>query len=332
MRFQLMTGCLVAGAMMLSGCGGGSETSSGSTEGASGSPEAASKVIGITLMTLSNPFFVELGDAAKAEAEKNGFTVNAVLSGESGENQANQIRDLISQGVAAIIISPNDHFGVGEVIKEANAAKIPVFTADTGCTDKSAKVTSNVMTDNLGGGVLAGQAIIEALDKKGGEVLVLTYDDAQSCLQRVTGFKKKIEEWNKANPDALVKIVDELPGKAEQEASKQATEDALNAHPNLGAVFAINDPSAIGAVVAIENAKKQSSIKVVGFDGQMIGKEYIRDGRIFADPIQFPKVIGKKTVEQIVAYFNGDVPESEILIDTALYYQKDAQADPDLKK
>ena len=332
MRFQLMTGCLVAGAMMLSGCGGGSETSSGSTEGASGSPEAASKVIGITLMTLSNPFFVELGDAAKAEAEKNGFTVNAVLSGESGENQANQIRDLISQGVAAIIISPNDQFGVGEVIKEANAAKIPVFTADTGCTDKSAKVTSNVMTDNLGGGVLAGQAIIEALDKKGGEVLVLTYDDAQSCLQRVTGFKKKIEEWNKANPDALVKIVDELPGKAEQEASKQATEDALNAHPNLGAVFAINDPSAIGAVVAIENAKKQSSIKVVGFDGQMIGKEYIRDGRIFADPIQFPKVIGKKTVEQIVAYFNGDVPESEILIDTALYYQKDAQADPDLKK
>lgn len=311
------------GAFVLSGCGENPSPDKGADQ--------SSKVIGVSLMTLSNPFFVELGDAAKEEADKHGFTINAVLSGDNGEKQANQMRDFISQGVAAIIIAPTDHYGIGEVIKEANAKNIPVFTADTGCTDKTAKVICNVMTDNFGGGVFAGQAIIEALDNKGGEVLVLSYDDAQSCLLRVEGFKKKIGEWNAANPDAEIKIVAELPGKAEQDASKQATEDALNAHPNLNAVFAINDPSAIGAVVAIENAKKQDSIKVVGFDGQRIGKEYIRDGKIFADPIQFPKLIGKTTVQKIAAYFNGDTVEKEILIDTALYYQKDAQNDPDLK-
>ena len=217
------------------------------------------------------------------------------------------------------------------MIKEANAANIPVFTADTGCTDETAQVVSNVMTDNFGGGVFAGQAIIEALGEKGGDVLVLSYDDAQSCLLRVEGFKKKVNEWNEANPSAKINIVAELPGKAEQDASKQATEDALNAHPNRAAVFAINDPSAIGAVVAIENAGKQEQIKVVGFDGQKIGKEYIRDGKIFADPIQFPREIGKTTVQQIAAYFNGEEVEKEILIDTKLYYQKDAQADPELK-
>ena len=48
------------------------------------------------------------------------------------------MRDFISQGVSAIIIAPTDHYGIGEVIKEANAKNIPVFTADTGCTDQSA--------------------------------------------------------------------------------------------------------------------------------------------------------------------------------------------------
>ena len=316
---------LVVASFLLGSCGGDKPRDESRDD------TSSSKVIGVSLMTLSNPFFVELGDAIKTEAAKNGFMVKAVLSGENGEQQANQVRDFISQGVAAIIIAPNDHYGIGEVIKEANALNIPVFTADTGCTDKSAEVTCNVMTDNFGGGVFAGQAIIEALDKKGGEVLILSYDDAQSCLLRVQGFKKKIGEWNAANPDATIKIVAELPGKAEQDASKQAAEDALNAHPNLSAIFAINDPSAIGAVVAIENANKQSSIKVVGFDGQLLGKEYIRDGRIFADPIQFPKLIGRTTVQKIAAFFNGDTVEKEILIETKLYYQKDAKADPDLK-
>ena len=335
-KFLTMAAC-VASAMVLTGCGGQSSSTGGEEKPGDKPVEAAapstdsSKVIGVTLMTLSNPFFVELGDAVKEEAAKHGFTVKAVLSGENGENQANQVRDLISQGVSAIVLAPNDHYGIGEVIKEANAKGIPVFAADTGCTDKSAKVVSTVMTDNFGGGKLAGQAIIEALDKKGGEVLVLSYDDAQSCIQRVNGFKEAIGEWNKANPDAQVKIVSEQPGKAEQNASKQATEDVLNANPNLGAVFAINDPSAIGAVVAIENAKKQDSIKVVGFDGQKIGKEYIRDGKIFADPIQFPKQIGATTVKQIAKYFAGDEVEPVILIDTALYYQKDAKEDPELK-
>ena len=69
----------------------------------------------------------------------------------------------------------------------------------------------------------------------------------------------------------------------------------------------------------------------MGFDGQKIGKIAIRDGRIFADPIQFPKLIGRMTVEQVVKYFNGETIKAEISIDTKLYYQADARADPDLK-
>jgi ribose transport system substrate-binding protein len=309
---------------MLTGCGGEKSDST------PGDEPTASKVIGITLMTTSNPFFVTLGEAAKEEARKHGFEVS-ILSGENAERQANQITDFISQGVDAIIIAPNDHFAVGDAIKKANAANIPVFTADTGCTDKSAVVTSNVMTDNHGGGVMAGEAMIRALDGKGGKVLILSFDDAQSCLLRVVGFRERIDAYNAEHPNALINIVAELPGKAAQDPSKLATEDQIVVHSDLAGIFAINDPSALGAVVAVENAQKSEQIKIVGFDGQRIGKEAIRDGKIFADPIQFPKQIGAITVQQIVKYLNGDEPEAEILIPTKLYFQADALSDPELQ-
>ena len=121
----------------------------------------------------------------------------------------------------------------------------------------------------------------------------------------------------------------ELPGQAEQDASKKATEDALNAYEDLSGIFAINDPSALGAAVAVHNAKKQRTIKIIGFDGQPIGKQAIRRGDIYADPIQFPEEIGRKVVQQIAKYLNGDAVEREILIPAKLYFQSDAKNDPE---
>ena len=60
-------------------------------------------------------------------------------------------------------------------------------------------------------------------------------------------------------------------------------------------------------------------------------KQAIKDGKIFADPIQFPDLIGKKTVELMMEYFAGNEVEKEVLIPTRLYRQEDGKNDPDLK-
>ncbi|MCM8526658.1 MAG: substrate-binding domain-containing protein [Lentisphaeraceae bacterium] len=311
---------LLSISLILAGCG----------KSDAGKETQTKKVIAISVMTMGNPFFVELAEAAKAEAAKHGYKT-IIVGGEEADNQAKQIRDFITKKVDAIIISPKDTKAIGSPIKEANAAGIPVFTADTGCTDESAKVICNVMTDNYGGGKLAAQAMIEALENKGGKVLILDYNNAQSCQERVKGFKEIISEYNSKSPGAKIDIVAELPGQASEEPSKKATEDQLNATPDLAGVFAINDPSALGAVVALKQAGKLERVKVIGFDGQMIGKIAIKKGEIYADPIQFPKEIGAKTVQQIIAYKNGDKVESEILIPTKLYRQEDAQKDSELE-
>jgi ribose transport system substrate-binding protein len=96
-------------------------------------------------------------------------------------------------------------------------------------------------------------------------------------------------------------------------------------------VFAINDPSALGARAAIEKAGKQAQVKIIGFDGQADGKRAILDGKIYADPIQFPDRIATLAVESIVRYFDGESVPPVQLIPTALYRQADAEKEAGVK-
>jgi len=85
-------------------------------------------------------------------------------------------------------------------------------------------------------------------------------------------------------------------------------------------------------VAALEKGGKLAQVKVVGFDGMPEGKQAIKAGQIYADPIQFPDKIGRTAVQTIRKYLDGDDVPSETLIPTALYRKADAEKDPALKK
>jgi len=288
-------------------------------------------LIGLTVMSSENPFFNVLAKAAEAEAQKNGFDME-ILSGDNDpEKQDRQIKDFIAKKVAAIIISPCNAHAIGASIKSANQAGIPVFMADTGCTDETAEVVSTIETANFEGGIQAGKGMIELLGEQGGEILILDFKAAESCLKRVAGFKQVIQAHNEGNPEARIKIVSELNSGGRRDIGNQSTSDALQAHPNLKAIFAINDPAALGAYAALEKAGKQNDIQIIGFDGMPEGKQAIKDGKIYADPIQFPDKIGQMTVQTIMKYFEGEEVQAKIEIPTYLYKKSDADKDPVLK-
>ena len=90
------------------------------------------------------------------------------------------------------------------------------------------------------------------------------------------------------------------------------------------------DPSALGALGALENAGKADQVVIIGFDGQPEGKQAIKDGKIFADPIQFPDRMGIEVVQAIVKHSKGEEVPPAIWIPTKLYRQEDAAEDPDL--
>lgn len=279
--------------------------------------QAPKKTIGMSVLTMTNPFFKEIADVFTAEMNRHGYDVVVVSAEKDQARQKAQVEDFLVKKVSAIVLCPCESKTVGAAIRLANARDVPVFTADIACLDPEAKVVTHVATDNRDGGKQAARAMIEALGPAGGKVLILDMKELESCIQRVKGFKEVIAAHNAAGKGGAIAIVAELNGGGDKEQGAKTTTDALVRFPDLAGIFAINDPSALGAYSAL--GPRAGQVKIIGFDGQPEGKEAIRTGKIYADPIQHPDAIGRQTAEAVLGYFRGDTPAAEVLIPTELY-------------
>lgn len=270
--------------------------------------------IGVSILSSTNPFFVEIGDVITAEAERNGYEVQVVSSDFDPNKQFNQVQDFIVNGFDAIVLTPADSRAVGSAVKEANNAGIPVFTADIAVLAEGVDVVSHIATDNYQAGRMAASAMIEATGGSG-QIGIIDHPAIESVILRTKGFQ---DELNESDGHSL-EVVSILPGGGVKDLGFKAMQDMLQSYPNISGIFAINDPSALGAVAALEDANKLQNVKVVSVDGQKEGIDAINQGKIFADAVQHPDWIGEKTVQAIIAYMNGEAVESEILIPTDLY-------------
>ena len=175
-------------------------------------PAPAKKgTIGVTLLTLQNPFFKVIGDSITAEAAKHGYDTIVLSADTDVARQANHVKDFIVKKCVAIVLSPCESRSIVPVIQEANAAGIPVLTVDIPCNEPGVKLLTQVATDNYGGGKEAGVAMIEALGAAGGKVAILHFKQAESCRLRVKGFREVIDAHN-AKAGAKINLVMELDG------------------------------------------------------------------------------------------------------------------------
>jgi len=336
---------LVLGAALL-GCGGSgvdvSSTKDSHTDepsGASNSTNPASSTepakkrgtIGYSAMDMGNPFFQIIADTLKRDAAAAGFDVIVENAGRDVKAQAEHLDGFIAKRVTAIVLNPCDRLSAGPSIKKANEQGIPVFTCDTQCVAAGVKIAGHVGTDNEGGGELAGEAMIEALGERGGKVFIVDFPSANSCVLRVKGFRAVIDAHNKDRQDGQIEIVGQQDGGGEPNLGYSVTTAAIQSHPDLAGLFAINDPSGLGAYTALEQASKAEQVTIVAFDGHKEGKQAIKDGKFYADPIQFPDKMGQQTVEKILKYLKGEEFEAVTLLPTALYRKADAEQDPELE-
>ncbi|MEX1048510.1 MAG: substrate-binding domain-containing protein [Akkermansiaceae bacterium] len=323
MKILLIT-LVACTAAFLTGCEKPADTTS------TGADPGSKGTIGVSLLTLDNPFFKVIGDNITAEGTKQGYNVIVVSGDKDVAKQSNQIKDFIVKKVSAIVLSPCDSKSIVPVIQEANAAGIPVFTVDIPCNEPGVKIVTQISTDNYGGGKDGAQAMIEALGEAGGEIAVLHFKQVESCQLRVKGFTEVINAHNESGK-AKIDIVTELESGGAKDVGYKAAEDALQAHSDLRGIFAINDPAALGARAALEKAGKEQQVVIIGFDGQPEGKQAIKDGKIYADPVQFPDKMGVQIVGAIIRHSKGETLPPQILIPTSLYRRADALKDPELK-
>jgi ribose transport system substrate-binding protein len=313
-RFLRLIAALSAGLLLFTHCNSGDQQSRTSGDTTS---KVSSLTIGVTLLTRTHPFYQDLEAGLQEAADALGFNLLVTAGEFDVARQKDQINDFIVRKVNAIIVAPCDSRSIGTAIKSANSAGIPVFTADIACLAEGVKIVSHIASDNVAGGALAATAIIDAIGESG-TVAIIDHPEVESVIQRVRGFEEEL-----ANHPGI-RIAAKLSGHGVKDQAFRTAEDILQSNPDLDAIFGINDDSALGALAAVEKAGKANRVRIVGFDAVPEAREAIAAGRLYADVIQQPSVIGAKTIEAIRSYFAGGVVAPSILVPCALYTQADA--------
>jgi len=240
--------------------------------------------IGLSVSTLNNPFFVSLKDGVMKEAKANGMHVTVVDAQNDSAKQVNDIQDLLQQGVDVLLINPTDSAAISTAVQSANEVGVPVITLDRS-SDKG-KVETLVASDNIKGGKMAANYIIDQVGKNAKVVELQRVPGASATRERGKGFHEIA--------DKELQVVESQSAHFDRTEGLNVMENLIQGHPDIKAVFAQNDEMALGALEAINSSGK--NIVVVGFDGNDDALKSIKDGKLNATVAQQPELIGKLAV------------------------------------
>ena len=264
------------------------------------------KTIGFVVTTLSNPYFVTMTEAAKAEIKNDpGFEllVQAPERAVDAAAQVDLVENLVAQHVKALCIVPADSKGILPAIAKANQAGIPVLILDNkidkDLADKEGvRTVTFIGSDNFAGGRLAGEYMIKKLPK-GGDVAILEgVSGVEAAIQRKAGFMAALSSASQ------LRVAASQPADWDREKGLNVFQNILQAHPNIKGVFAANDEMALGAVQAIHAAGKDHQIVVVGFDAIKDSLDAIRRGDMNATVAQLPAEVGRLGVKYSIDVIN----------------------------
>ena len=239
------------------------------------------------------------------EAAKYHYHLDIQSANRNRETQQAEIERFIKTPVDAIVVTPFDSNEINSSIAEANAAQIPVFTADIERSGNSTDVVAHVGSDNFAGGKLAGQLMCKAVGKSG-EIVIIDEENVTSVSDRVAGFKSELQQRC-----PLVRVVSVDSDGTGREAMAETLKILQNGPADITGIFGINDDSALGAVDAVARDGLKGKIAIVGYDGMPAARRAIDTGDLFGDVVQDPDAIGATTILTIHTYFTqGKVPRS----------------------
>ncbi|MCZ8517922.1 MULTISPECIES: ABC transporter substrate-binding protein [Paenibacillus] len=299
--------------IILSACSSGANPAGGAKSDAQPASAAKKLRIGLTVPTLSNPFFVAMSKGAQEAASKFNAEVITVSADQDLAKQTAQIEDFITKKVDLILLSPFDSKGIAAAVAQAKAANIPVIAVD-GFAEGG--INSVVMSDNVMAGTLAGEYLAKRLNGKG-NIVIMDGPPVSAVTDRIRGF----EEVMKKYPE--IKVLSKQNGEGNREKALSVMENILQANKKIDAVFAINDPEGVGIKIAAEQAGRGSEFFIVGVDGAPDAVTALKEKKAFAaTSAQFPNEMVIKAVELGLQLKEGKSIESKVLIPVELIAQE----------
>ncbi len=264
--------------------------------------------VALTVGDLGNPFFVQVAHGAEAQAkhinDKVQFT--ALSSNYDVDNQSNQIDKFVSSHVNLILLGAADSKGIAPAVQRAKQAGVTVVAVDVGA---EGGVDATVTSNNKQAGTEDGVYLAKRLNGKG-QIVIVNGPPVTAVTDRVTGFLEEI----KKHPDIKILSQDQNAG-GNREGGLRVMSGLLTAFKQIDAVFAINDPTAIGCDLAAKQAQRKEFF-ILGVDGSPDIVPFLKDpaSLIAATAAQDPYLMAEEAVKIGYDDMEGKKPKDELTL------------------
>ena len=247
--------------------------------------------IGVTVTDLGNPFFVRIARSIEQTARRiigPNVQVFVVSSAYDLARQNEQIDAFIKKKVDLIVLIAADSLAIEPAVHRAQAHGIPVVALDV----RAAGADATLTTDNVQAGELACQYIADRLNGIG-NLVIISGPPVSAISDRLSGCRSVLDK----SPGIHLLSAERNGGGSTEGAFVRMT-DVLTAFPHIDAVFAINDPTAVGVEEASRQAKRREFF-IVGVDGSPKVRQRLNDtdSLIVATVAQKPDLLARKAVE-----------------------------------
>ena len=273
-------------------------------------PVAKHKIFGVSYMIMNNPFYKIINNEILKVVEKNNDTLITLDPELDVDKQNEQIYKFIDAKVDGIFINPIDFEQIEPALQAAKRANIPVIIIDAPVSDESL-VNCTIVSDNYDAGVQCAKDMMERLDSA--NIVLLKHTTAKSAKERIEGFLSVIDNNKK------YKVINEAECDGQLEIAMPKMQEIIEETPDIDVVMALNDPSALGALAALEKNNK-NDVMVYGIDGTpeikaLIGRNQMIVGTVAQSPIK----MGQIAVENMYNILNGKKKiEKNIIIPISL--------------
>lgn len=303
MKIKKILALMVTGTMLMTMGGCNAITIDGEEnvrEGSSGN------VIGFSVSTLNNPFFVTLTEGAKKAASEKNVELVVVDAGDDAAKQTSDIEDLVSRNVGVLIVNPVDSDAVAPAVKSAMSQGIKVIAVDRGVN--GVDVDCQIASDNVAGARMATEYLMELVGEGAKVAELQGVPGASATIDRGEGFHQVA--------DKSLQVAASQTANFNRAEGMTVMENILQSDGAIKGVFAHNDEMALGAVEAVAASGKD--IKIVGFDATDDAQKAVKDGKMAATVAQKPDKMGETAIETAVKIMAGETADKSIPVEVEL--------------
>lgn len=245
----------------------------------------SSRVIGLVVPDIINPFFPEIARAVEDVAYKAGYTVVLCNSDENSEKEKQYVDVLLRSNVDGFIVAASTQNSTSYL-----NLTVPIVAIDRKCGEDIPVVYS----DNFEGSKKAAELLIE----KGCKYLahIRGPRNTSSANERYEGFLAAV-----ANKNIWYTVVESKFNKQESEKTAIAL---LKEHPQIDGIAAGNDIIASAVVKAAlqKGINIPNDLQVVGFDGIQLSEMMYPSITTVAQPIY---TMGEKATKLLIKKVEG---------------------------